>query len=171
MGSERIRKGSVILNAAELKTIRESLGLTSQWLADQVGVRLRTVQYWESGRNSVPQDVEELLQNIDASINQSVSETLKLVSEKEANDLVLIRYKNDEDLWHYRPDMKPLPATCHASMLSRILLKLKEKNIECSICYMEPNEYNKWLGGRKDTEQNRAEWAQTPNTTTKRDRQ
>ena len=53
------------MTPAELKTIRESLGLTVQWLADRAGVKLRTVQYWESGRSGVPADVSELLLRID----------------------------------------------------------------------------------------------------------
>jgi DNA-binding transcriptional regulator YiaG len=49
------------MTSQELKALRESLGLSQQWLADQAGVQKRTVAYWESGRNQVPKDVAEII--------------------------------------------------------------------------------------------------------------
>lgn len=48
------------MTPAEFKTIRESLGLTAQWIAENAGVKLRTAQYWEAGRMAVPVDVEQV---------------------------------------------------------------------------------------------------------------
>jgi DNA-binding XRE family transcriptional regulator len=49
------------MTSAELKTLRESLGLSVSWLAAQVGVNERTVNYWESGKTSVPAKVAGLV--------------------------------------------------------------------------------------------------------------
>jgi len=49
------------MTSEQLKALRESLGLSQQWLADQANVRKRTVAHWESGRNNVPVDVAEII--------------------------------------------------------------------------------------------------------------
>ena len=39
------------MTSAELKTLRESLGLPVQWLAERANVQRRSVEYWEAGRS------------------------------------------------------------------------------------------------------------------------
>jgi len=153
------------VTAAELKTIRESLGLTTQWIADQAGVRLRTAQYWEQGdRMSVPGDVADMLLKIDQQLDTAVKQSIDVVQEiinknGKPEEIVLVRYRNDSDLWHFRPDMKPLPASTHAVLLARMSKALAHIDIVFRIEYMEPEEYKNWLGNKKDSEANRSQWA------------
>lgn len=149
------------MTPAELKTMRESLGLSAQWVADQAGVRLRTVQYWEAGRMPVPEDVAALLSRIDAQYERAVNEALaalKDAPEKPA-EAVLVRYRTDTDLWRFRQDMEPLPASSHATLLSRVRRALWAAGVPSVIEYMEPDEYLAWLGNRKDNDAMRAAWA------------
>lgn len=44
------------MTPAELKSTREALGLSSQWLADRWGVALYSVQRWERGR-TLPEEL------------------------------------------------------------------------------------------------------------------
>lgn len=44
------------MTPAEFKATRESLGLSSQWLADRWGVALYSVQRWERGR-TLPEEL------------------------------------------------------------------------------------------------------------------
>lgn len=151
--------------AAHLKTLRESLGLTAQWLADQAGVRLRSVQYWESGRSKVPADVCNMLKNIDESLNGSVERAVEHINEVKAEtgaypeEVVLIRYRTDDDLWQFREDMRPLPTTTHAEMLARMRREFAKINVQTQIVYMDANAYLTWLGDRVDDEAARSEWA------------
>lgn len=153
------------MTPAELKTIRESLGLPLQWVADQARVKLRTAQYWESGRSAVPQDVAEMLNGLDDQFWQLVAqylEQVKSVADQQGvlpEEVVLIRYKTDADLWQFHPDFRPLPASAHAALLSRLRRKLWEAGVHSVIEYMEPAEYKKWLNGREDSEALRSEWA------------
>ncbi len=149
------------MTPAELKTLRESLGLSAQWVADQSGVRLRTVQYWEAGRMPVPEDVAALLSRIDAQYERAVSEALAAINEapEKPAEVVLVRYRSDADLWRFRPDMEPLPASSHAALLSRLRRALWTAGVPSVIEYMEPDEYLAWLGKRKDTDAMRAAWA------------
>ncbi|MDK2126243.1 Aca2/YdiL-like domain-containing protein [Parachitinimonas caeni] len=154
------------MTPAEFKTIRESLGLTAQWIADNAGVKLRTAQYWEAGRMAVPVDVVNMLDRIDRTLEFSIAQALDQVAELAKQQgtpaqITLVRYRTDAALWQFRPDMKPLPATTHAAMLSRLRRALWSRGIPTVIQYMEPEEYETWLAGRPDTEVERAAWAAT----------
>lgn len=161
-----------IITPAELKTLRESLGLTAQWVADQAGVQQRTVQYWESGkknRMTIPNDVADMLTGIDRRLEHLVQATtsriqasLALHGKPNPEDIILIRYRCDADLWHFQPEFKPLPATTHAALLDRLRRALLSLGITVLICYMERDDYMNWLRERKDggdSEAARKEWA------------
>lgn len=49
------------LTDAELRIAREDLGLTAEWVAERLGVALRTVRRWEAGHSPVPQGVADQL--------------------------------------------------------------------------------------------------------------
>ena len=129
------------MSPAELKTIRESLGLTAQWLADRSGVKLRTVQYWEAGRSRVPEDVAELILRIDAQFTESTRQALAVVDEQTAKQghppetVRLYRYRDDAALWAARPDMHGLPVTAHAALLARVRLALLARGQDVVIEY------------------------------------
>lgn len=51
-----------MLTPAEVRVLREGLGVTAEWLAAHVGVQTRAVQRWESGARAInPAAVEALL--------------------------------------------------------------------------------------------------------------
>ncbi|WP_424195577.1 helix-turn-helix domain-containing protein [Ampullimonas aquatilis] len=128
------------MNPAEFKTLREALGLTLNWVAEQAGVGIRTCQYWESGRSEPPADVVEMLQRLDAQIDRVVVETVDAyvdVSDEngEPVDIELYRYRENIDLWSARPEMRPLPVTYHAAMVFRIAKALRNIGLTVSITY------------------------------------
>ena len=155
------------MTPAEFKTIRESLGLPLQWVADQAQVELHTAQRWETERNAIPQDVATMLLGLDEQFWQLVADYLnqvKEIAEDEDEDalpdeIVLIRYKTDADLWKFHPDFKPIPANAHAVLLARTRRALWEIGMPSIIEYMEPEEYHAWLDGLEDDETMRCEWA------------
>jgi hypothetical protein len=153
------------MNAAEFKTLRESLGLPVPWVAAQAGARPRVVESWEEGKEPVPDDVAGLLASLDEQLWQLVDDYLEQVNEMKAQDgvlpegIVLIRYRTDEDLWAFHSGFKPLPATSHAMLLARTQHALKGMGVASLIRYMEPKVYRNWLGKREDTETLRSTWA------------
>jgi len=149
------------MTSAELKTIRESLGLTAQWLADRVNVSLRTIRYWESGKSDIPLDVisqiEHLQKNFLKSVNTHVKE-IKIILEKTKPEfVVLLRYRTDEDLWSYQTQFHPMPTTFHAQISMRVKSEFSDKNVR--IVYFDPENYETWLSGKEDNSAKRAEWA------------
>lgn len=47
------------MTAAEFRIRREVFGLSAEWLAEQLGVALKTVQRWESGHRPIPEGIVE----------------------------------------------------------------------------------------------------------------
>ncbi len=138
--SEQNDSHNHIMSPAELKTLRESLGLTLNWVAEQAGVYVRTAQYWESGRQAPPADVVEMLQRLDAQIDRVVIETLDTYADVaethgEPENIELYRYRKNEQLWSDKPDMMPLPVTYHAAMLHRASKALRNIGLTVSIVY------------------------------------
>lgn len=129
------------MTPAELKTIRESLGLPVQWLAERANVQRRTVEYWEAGRSKVPDDVAALILQIDAQFTESTRQSLAVVDEQTEKQgqppetVRLYRYRDDAELWAARTDMRGLPATAHAALLARVRSALLARGQSVAIEY------------------------------------
>lgn len=65
------------MTPAEFKTLRESLGLSAQWLADAVHVDQRTVRRWEDGAIPLRADIVELLTRLDERMDADVATALE----------------------------------------------------------------------------------------------
>lgn len=153
------------MTAAELKTLREAVGLSVPDLAALANVQERSVRYWESGRSAAPADVAAMVSNLDAHLDTLTGHVVDLVREAMAQQggapesITLLRYRENADLWHYRPDFKPLPTTTHGALLARCRAALADLHVKTRIVYMEPQAYAQWLAGRADSEALRSEWA------------
>lgn len=148
-----------------MKELRESLGLSVEWVAEQTGLSINEIQQIESGAKKAPQSVMNFLKQIDDVINQSVNQAAEQIAEAERltgalpEQLDLVRYNNDADLWRYQPEFKPLPATCHAALINRLINKIKPLGIPIHLVWLRPEEYETWLDGRPDSSEMRAMWA------------
>lgn len=152
------------MSPAELKTLREAVGLSVPDLAALASVQERSVRYWESGRSQVPEDVAAMVLGIDAQLDALAAQTLAFVrdvvkTQGLPEDITLLRYRENADLWHFRPDFKPLPTTTHGALLARCRAALADLHVKTRIVYMEPQAYGQWLEGRVDSEVLRSEWA------------
>jgi predicted transcriptional regulator len=119
------------MTSAELKTLREALGLSVAWVAACAGVQRRTVEYWEAGRMAVPADVEKTIRAIDFQFNHAANQALAVAIENrdkygKPTTIDIRRYRTDEALWAAVTDMYGFPVTAHAALLdrSRRLLEL-----------------------------------------------
>lgn len=130
------------MTPAELKTYREALGLPVSWVADAAGVQRRTVEYWESGKSPVPQDVAEMIRGLDLIQKNSAEQALRVAVEQrelrgQPGKVTLKRYRHDAALWDGRPDMKGFPVTFHAQILSRARILLEEAGFSVELLYAD----------------------------------
>lgn len=161
MNAKNTRRG---ITAAEFKTTRESLGLTLRWVSEQIGVKIRTVQYWETGAWCIPSNAEALLMEIRAKFYKTVDtlvESVRNVPREAEEQIYLVRYLNNEDLWRYEPSLKPMPTTCHAAILERVREELFRLNIPHHLVFLNASRYEAWLKDNNMTDSlaSRSAWA------------
>lgn len=155
------------MTSAEFRTMTESLGLTAEAAGLLLKVQGRTIRRWQSGEWDVPEDAAEALRTLDARLERAVSEAMQQVDiatktmSAAPNKVVLVRYRNDEDLHRYRPDMADLPLATHAALLDRLRLALSRRGIAVYMSYLHPEQYEAWRKSRTlpDNEATRASWA------------
>jgi transcriptional regulator with XRE-family HTH domain len=145
------------MTPAEFRTIRESLGLSAQALADIIGItQERTIRRWEDGTRPLPADAAERLSILDTMAETIAQQGIQTIqAHPEAVEIVVIRYERNEDF----PDGQFPHANCiHAAALGRLKRTAPER---VKIIGFEPDKYFAWLGDRQDTQGSRSEWAAT----------
>lgn len=99
---------------AELKVVREFLGVTGDWLAAHLGVSPRTVRHWEQGKYPIPDGVRLAVEQLETVAAQQVNAGIKVLSE--ASDPGLAIPRTDADC---PPDCS-WPASWHRAVAARI---------------------------------------------------
>lgn len=102
------------MTAAEFRCYREQLGLPTQWLADLLGVRERTIGRWEFGQQPVPQGVADDMWRLVDEADDAVAELRKTISDGKVD--TLITYRTDRD---YAEIGGKMPASWHRSIAAR----------------------------------------------------
>lgn len=154
-----------MMTGAELRTLRDSLGLSAEQIAVMAGVKGRTVQRWEVDDWPVPQDVAELLQRLDTLLERAVLgavDGLQQARERAGAlpaETVMLRYRSAEDLARYRPDMAELPPAVHGALVDRVRLAFARLNVASRIVWMDAAAYEAWRGKRRDSDALRSQWA------------
>ena len=64
------------LTGAEFRNRREEFGLSAEWLADRLGVALKTVQRWENGHRRVPEWLVAELEIISTAMGEGMARPL-----------------------------------------------------------------------------------------------
>lgn len=59
--------------AAEFRNRREEFGLSAEWLADQLGVTLKTVQRWENGHRRIPEGLVDDMQQLSEAMGEGMA--------------------------------------------------------------------------------------------------
>lgn len=64
------------MTGAEFRMSREGFGLSAEWLAERLGVALKTVQRWENGHRPIPSGVAWEMEKIDTAMREGVASRL-----------------------------------------------------------------------------------------------
>jgi hypothetical protein len=148
------------MNGAELKTFREYLGLTVDWLSSHMNVAPRTLKYWEASDGPIPADVAQEIHALLGAADEMCNQVNGKLFQSAPIRTVTIRYQREADLWSAHPEMNGLPASFHARCLARIADRwVDDENVVVEIVWFDPENYFEWLDGRKDSSRLRAAWA------------
>jgi len=105
------------MTPAELKVVREFLGLSSAALAKYLGVSDRTVRHWEAGKYPVPDGVRIEIEKLEAYTAQFVADVVEKLLDYP--DPVVVTYPTDEEYHAAHPEI-PLPASWHRAVIARV---------------------------------------------------
>ena len=125
VGSEtHLRGGVPPMSSAEFKVLREQLGLTAPWVAEQRGVAVRTVRNWED-RGPVPIPAAAWLFELRDRFNRAVEDEVFRLAELDDDPRrrVTVVPRIDED----SPD--ELPASFHRAVAARVLAEVPSARI------------------------------------------
>lgn len=152
------------MKGPEFKAVRESCGLSRAQAATLFNVDERIICGWESLPVDVPGEVAATLASIDSGFTHAVRKAvsgmkLQMSEFGKPEDIALVRYRTEEDLWTFRPDMHGLPTSAYAARLARIRAGLADLYVSTRVVPMDPPAYRAWLGSRVDTEAERSTWA------------
>lgn len=156
------------MTAAEFRTLRDALGLSVEACCRIFGVADRTIRRWDSGRLPVPPQVADELRAIDADYDAAAAALIRHYTDLSnqhggappAGGLVLLRYRTDDDLAHYHPDLRLRGTQAHGAMVDRAARALRaECGIAPRIEWLDAEAYEAWRGRRPDSEALRSAWA------------
>lgn len=118
------------MSAAEMRVVREFLGLTTLWLSEKLGVAERTIHRWESGVSPIPEGVRLTLEKLEVDTAQIVSTSIDAF-----NDLSTPRaltYRTDADYREHHPEAA-YPASWHRATIARVAQEVPGLEIQYPI--------------------------------------
>lgn len=145
-----------MLYGPELKCWRESVGLSATGLGHLLGIKTRTIGYWEGFEDPVPPP--GVLADISRVVSALENRLAFLRGEIEASSApIFLAYRTLEDV----KDMDPASYRVGVTPISYRALLWANRGGR-PIRYLEVPEYRKWLrvGNTPDTLERRALWAQ-----------
>lgn len=131
---------------AELRSIRDALGLPIDRLAQAMGVTPRTVRAWESGRHGthVPTDVATAMYTAYTAQADYVRARVHELAADPPERLTLLRYRTDEDLRAHEPDL-PLSAAAHGIAQQHIAAEVHYRTaIPTRVVWAQLHDYHQW---------------------------
>lgn len=102
---------------AELRVVREFLGLTPEWLASHLKVSARTVRHWEAGRYDIPDGVRLEIEDLERRTAEFLDGLVSKLMDVPVRGV--ITYRNDEEYHAAHPEI-PFPALWHRAMVARL---------------------------------------------------
>lgn len=157
----------VSYSTAEFNTLRQWLGIPDQWLAERAGVEPQVLQDWENGESPIPDEVMGIIKAVDDvrrtvvnGIVENIGAQLRAL-ESEPGAIAMLRYKAQEDLEEYWPEMVGMPLEAHVMALGEIKSRLEAEVPEIAvwIVYFDKTDYMDWLDGGEDNPDARALYA------------
>lgn len=131
------------MNSAELKTLREAVGLSVKELAELASLNdPRSIRYWEDKRQP-PEVVCDILIEIDVLIERAVAKLVDVcchnnkIGINESRHFYLHRFTEESEMHEHYPEFKGCPVSVHAAMLARAKRALIEAEYTVKIEYQQ----------------------------------
>lgn len=109
------------MTGAELRTAREQLGVTGDWLAEYMGEKPRTLRRWEQGLHRVPDKVRSYIEHLErrtADVVAQMADTLN--RDREQPVTVVAVYRTNAQFHAAHPDLSLFCASWHRVVVARV---------------------------------------------------
>lgn len=106
------------MTPAEMRVIREHLGLTGEWLAARLGVQGRSWRRWEAGTAPIPDGVRIALEQLEDATARAVAQGVAQLLDA-PGDPAVYTYRTDEEFHDAHPEAE-YPASWHRALVARI---------------------------------------------------
>lgn len=147
---------------AELRTIRDALGLPLDWVAHHTGVSPGQLRQWEAERKTKrpPRNVAAHLWRLLEGQEDYIDTELDRLTggDPAPARLTLLRFRGDGDAAAHGLNM---PATTHGIAQLRIARALEEDGIQTRMIWFNPAEYGIWLDQQPETRHDSPQMQQT----------
>lgn len=135
------------MDTAEFKTKRESMGMTSDWVAAQLGVSLRSAQDYEAvkkGGKNVPPNAERFINHwwehykntVDNVLLDLTEQTMHLGASPRAVEL----YRYRTDIQCHNDGNAPMSKTMHAALQGWVMAALERSGFTVEILWKPSDE-------------------------------
>lgn len=119
-----------LMTAAELRVVREYLGLTRAWLAQHLGVQERSVARWEDAQHPIPDGVRVQVEDLEARTASTVTAAIEAYKDmRDPTEAALVTYRTDADHQAHHPQVE-WPASWHRQVCARIAQEVPGLTIE-----------------------------------------
>ena len=116
------------ITSAELRVVREMLGLSQEDLARLLHVEVELLSRWESGAVEIPTSVRLAVERQEAKATNEVSDLVNGLND--ARDVGVVTFRTDEDFRLAMPGVSNYPATWHRSIVARACQEVFEVRVE-----------------------------------------
>lgn len=106
------------MNSAEIRAIRESLGLSQEELATFLAGDVRSVRRWDTGQEPIHDDNADSIRRLVDITNTTVRQ--KVINLRRQSNPAIVIYRSDDDMWADHPALAPLPARWHRIIAARV---------------------------------------------------
>lgn len=137
------------MNTATFRTYLEALGIEHTWIAERLGVSVRTIEYWtavpkpDKPAKCPPFDAEELVlewaDRFNEIVDSTVEHVLDMIEQQGTppEGVDLARYVNEES---FRVGEGPgdLSLSMHNALLRQLVLALQAEGLEVNVSWRRP---------------------------------
>jgi len=133
MGRRIAGTNSQSLTPAEIRVLREYLGLSEMALAAYLQVTDRTVRHWEAGQTTIPAAAQDLMIHLAARTAETVEAIVRSSPLMDRPRPVLLTFRSDAEFTaehHLNEPGRPLPASWHRALCARVAHRIPDLSIE-----------------------------------------
>lgn len=105
------------MTPAELRVVREFLGLTPEALASLLKVSARTVRHWEAGKYAIPDGVRLEVEGAEEYTARNVTAAIEQFMD--VPDPTVVTFATDAEFQAANPD-SPMTAQWHRAVIARV---------------------------------------------------